>query len=61
MLRASRLFEQAGFVVTPFPVDFKGTSSKITPMSFIPSTGGLNSSFNVIRELLGRLYYALFT
>ena len=61
MLRASRLFEQAGFVVTPFPVDFKGTSSKITPMSFIPSTGGLNGSFNVIRELLGRLYYALFT
>ncbi len=57
--RAKQLFEQAGFVVIPFPVDFKGTSPKATPMSFIPSTGGLDGSFRAFRELLGRLYYDL--
>ena len=59
MLRASKLFETKELDVIPFPVDFKSTKKKLTVMSFIPSTGGLNGTFTGLREFLGRLYYRI--
>lgn len=57
MPRATNLFEAKKLVVIPYPVDFKSTNEERTIMSFIPSTGGLNGTFNALREFLGRLYY----
>ena len=59
MPRASKLFEANKLNVTPFPVDFKSTNKKLTIMSFIPSTGGLDATFTALREFLGRLYYRI--
>ena len=57
MPRATNLFEAKKLVVIPYPVDFKSNNGERTIMSFIPSTGGLNGTFNALREFLGRLYY----
>ena len=57
MPRATSLFEAEQLIVIPYPVDFKSINGERTIMSFIPSTGGLNGTFNALRELLGRLYY----
>ena len=61
MPRAAKLFEQEGFDVYRFPVDFRSRirSLKTTPMDFIPSTTGLNRTFSALREFLGRTYYEL--
>ena len=59
MKRAKKLFERQGFLVYPFPVDFK--SSKISrwqsPYQWIPNSGSLNRSSRALRELLGRIIY----
>ena len=59
MKRAKKLFERQGFIVYPFPVDFK--SSKISrwqsPYQWIPNSKGLNRSSLALRELLGRFIY----
>ncbi len=59
MKRAKRLFERQGFVVYPFPVDFK--SSRVTqwqnPYNWIPNSGSLNRSSIALREILGRIIY----
>ena len=59
MKRAKKLFEQQGFLVYPFPVDFK--TSKISPWQnphqWIPNSGSLNRSSGALRELLGRIIY----
>ena len=57
MPRATSLFEAEQLIVNPYPVDFKSINGERTIMSFIPSTGGLNDTFNALREFLGRLYY----
>ena len=57
MPRATSLFEAEQLIVIPYPVDFKSINGERTIMSFIPSTGGLNGTFNALREFLGRLYY----
>ena len=59
MTRAKFLFEKRGFIVFPYPVDFKFKNNKMTIMDFIPSASSLSKSSFVIRELLGRLYYRL--
>lgn len=59
MPRASKLFEANKLDVSPFPVDFKSANKKLTIMSFIPSTGGLDATFTGLREFLGRLYYRI--
>ncbi|MFZ3082711.1 YdcF family protein [Rhodoferax ferrireducens] len=59
MPRAQRLFEQAGFVVTPYPVDFRVTVRGTTPMDYLPEAGALERTDIAVRELLGRGYYAL--
>ena len=43
---------------TPWPVDFRASANKVTPMDFIPSAGGLSGTSAALREFLGRAYYA---
>lgn len=59
MSRAKRLFEQAGFVVTPYPVDFRVDVRAITPMDYLPDARAFWRTDLAVRELLGRGYYAL--
>ena len=59
MQRAKKQFERQGFLVQPFPVDFK--SSKFSPWQspykWIPNAGSLYRSSVALRELLGRAIY----
>ena len=59
MKRAKKIFERQGFLVYPFPVDFK--SSKISPWQspyqWIPNSYSLNRSSKALRELIGRIIY----
>lgn len=59
MPRAQALFEQAGLVVTPYPVDFRVAVRATTPMDFLPSADALDLTDTGVRELLGRAYYAV--
>ena len=58
MPRAQALFQDAGLEVIPWPVDFRASANKVTPMDFIPSAGGLSGTSEALREYLGRAYYA---
>jgi len=58
MPRAQALFQDAGLDVTPWPVDFRASMNKVTPMDFIPSASGLSGTSAALREFLGRAYYA---
>ncbi len=59
MKRAKKLFERKGFLVHPFPVDFKTskTSRWQSPYQWIPNSESLNRSSLALRELLGRIIY----
>jgi uncharacterized SAM-binding protein YcdF (DUF218 family) len=60
MARAEKLFEQAGFQVVPFPVDFKvSAGNELTLLSFLPSANALSQTEMAWREFYGRLYYWL--
>ena len=60
MARAQELFEQAGFRVLPFPVDFRvSAGSELTLASFLPSANALSQTEMVWREFYGRMYYWL--
>ena len=63
MRRAKRLFEQQGFAVEPFPVDFQSASFASTPsdqvLKLLPRAQFLARSELAFRELLGRVYYGL--
>ena len=60
MKRAKKLFERQGFLVHPFPVDFK-TSPQASrwqrPYNWMPNAESLSRSSNALRELLGRVIY----
>ena len=60
MSRSQYLFENQGFNVTPFPVDFKYEIRDISFLSFLPSAHALEQTTRFIRENIGRLYYKLF-
>ena len=60
MHRSKYLFENQGFKVTPFPVDFKSSNAKISILSFLPNIGSIGGTSLYIRENIGRLYYRLF-
>ena len=60
MDRSKYLFEKQGFLVTPYPVDFKAYIQKHTIMSFIPKLEALYQTSLFIRESIGRLYYKFF-
>ena len=59
MPRAQKVFEAAGIVVSPFPVDFLSGADKTTLMHFIPSAVAFNNTSFFVREIIGRLYYKL--
>ena len=60
MDRSKYLFEKNGFVVTPFPVDFRSSTIDISIFSFLPSLGAMHKVSRFIRENIGRLYYKVF-
>jgi len=61
MPRARQLFEAAGFVVSPFPVDFRSTGSgRLDILSFVPTSEALRHTEIAARELYARLYYRTF-
>jgi uncharacterized SAM-binding protein YcdF (DUF218 family) len=55
--RATINFDAKGFDVQPYPVDFKVSEYKVTPMDFIPNSGALGGTEKCIREMIGRTYY----
>ncbi len=59
MKRAKKLFENQGFRVYPFPVDFKVSKNTQwkSPYKWIPNSHSLNRSSNALRELIGRTIY----
>lgn len=58
MARARQLFEQAGFTVRAFPVDFQGsTAGSLNVLDFLPSPGALGQTQTAMREAYGRLFY----
>ena len=59
MHRSKYLFDNQGFEVSPFPVDFKSSNAKLSILSFVPSIGSISATSLFIRENIGRLYYKL--
>ena len=60
MPRAQILFENEGFEVVPYLVDFKSLSTdSITFINYLPNGQSLAKTEMGIRELIGRLYYWL--
>ena len=58
MYRAKKLFEQQGFEVIPYKVDYKTVGNiKTTLMDFLPSAVNLELTETGIRELIRRLFY----
>jgi uncharacterized SAM-binding protein YcdF (DUF218 family) len=58
MFRAKRLFENQGFYVTTFKVDYKSSSKEnLNITDFLPNAINLALSETGIRELIGRIYY----
>ena len=57
MPRAKNIFEQQGFKLIPYPVDYKVTERDLTVMDFFPSSQGLHKTSVASRELIGRTYY----
>jgi uncharacterized SAM-binding protein YcdF (DUF218 family) len=58
MYRAQRLFEQQGFEVIPYKVDYKAAgNSTVTVIDFLPSAGNLELTETGVREIIGRLFY----
>ena len=64
MRRARLIFEQQGFIVFPYPVDFQSTSLSEGGVSlllkFFPRAGFLLRSETAVREMLGLSYYRIF-
>lgn len=59
MPRAARVFRAAGLEVTEFPVDFAGRPGHLGLMDFLPTPGALSTTQVALRELYGRMFYAL--
>jgi uncharacterized SAM-binding protein YcdF (DUF218 family) len=57
MTRSKRLFQENGFLVQPYAVDYKVDADKKTFIDFLPTAEALRKTEWGIRELLGRLYY----
>jgi uncharacterized SAM-binding protein YcdF (DUF218 family) len=58
MQRARRLFERAGMLVIPFPVDFQVSAGRtVTMVDFMPTAGALAQTEMAMREWYGRLFY----
>jgi uncharacterized SAM-binding protein YcdF (DUF218 family) len=60
MYRAKKLFEQQGFEVIPYKVDYKTERNKVTTIiDFLPSADYLKNTETGFREILGRIFYTI--
>lgn len=59
MPRAQALFERQGFVVIDWPVDYKQSNNAFTWLQLLPRAEALSLSTIMLREMLGRAYYAV--
>ncbi len=59
MKRSLYSFKRAGIECIPAPTDYKLDNSGYNFMSFIPTTGGMNSIFIGMKEHVGLLFYKL--
>jgi uncharacterized SAM-binding protein YcdF (DUF218 family) len=59
MPRAQKVFEAAGIVVSPFPVDFLSGADNTKIMDFMPDSEAFRETSFFVREIIGRLYYKL--
>jgi uncharacterized SAM-binding protein YcdF (DUF218 family) len=59
MPRSKALFERQGLTVIEYPVDLRVDETRGAPMKYLPDSEALDRSDIALRELLGRLYYAL--
>ena len=57
MDRSKYLFENQGFKVNAFPVDFKSSNKELSLISFLPNVDSFYKTSLFIRENLGRFYY----
>jgi uncharacterized SAM-binding protein YcdF (DUF218 family) len=58
MYRAKKLFEQQGFIVNPYRVDYKTSrNNELVVMDFLPNAGSLEQTETGTREIIGRIYY----
>jgi len=58
MYRAKKLFENQGFEVIPYKVDYKSERDKeITILDFLTSTQCLKNTEIGFKEIIGRLFY----
>jgi 2-hydroxychromene-2-carboxylate isomerase len=53
----AEVIDAKGFDVQPYPVDFKVSEYKVTPMDFIPNSVALGNTEKCIREMIGRTFY----
>jgi uncharacterized SAM-binding protein YcdF (DUF218 family) len=58
MPRSARVFEQAGFTVTPAATGFT-TRHKTDLLSFIPNASALHDSYRFMHEAIGMLWYRI--
>ena len=59
MPRAQAVFENQDIQTTPFPVDFRKETKKVDLLDFLPQSGAFNDTSMFVREMIGRVYYAL--
>lgn len=59
MPRAKQVFEAAGLNVEPFAVDFRQETRELTVIDFIPTAEALKDTSFFVREMVGRIFYAL--
>lgn len=59
MPRALQVFAAEGITAQPIAVDYRQDFDRITAMDFIPSAEALDDLSLVVREVIGRAYYAL--
>ncbi len=59
MPRAQMIFEEAGFSVVPYPVDFRIAAEGRDPTDYFPDPKALDRTDIAIRELIGRAFYRL--
>lgn len=62
MPRAARLFRKAGVDFVPFAVDHQTDPyGRLTPLDFLPMASALRTTEQVLRELYGIAFYAVFS
>lgn len=57
MTRSKKLFEKAGFVVTPKAADFSYNDRNMNPFSFLPTFGHLQKCFTSLYEYFGLIKF----